>query len=95
MSFWSDRRVLLTGGNGFLGSFVRERIERENPEQLLTPRSTDLDLRDGLAVRRYLEAHKPNLVLHLAAVVGGIGANQLHPGRFFYDNAIMGIQLNE
>jgi GDP-L-fucose synthase len=82
-TFWSDRRVLLTGGNGFLGSFVRERIERECPERLLTPRSTELDLRDARAVRQYLEKNKPNLVLHLAAVVGGIGANQLHPGRFF------------
>lgn len=95
MSFWADRRVLITGGNGFLGSFVRERVAREQPAAILTPRRAELDLRDGAAIRAYLERERPNLVLHGAAVVGGIGANRDHPGKFFYENAIMGLQLIE
>jgi len=93
--FWFSRRVLLTGGSGFLGGFIRERLEREHPAAILTPRASELDLRDASAIRAYLAANQPNLIIHAAAVVGGIGANQLHPGRFFYDNAIMGIQLIE
>src|SRR5438045_492011 len=93
--FWSDRRVLLTGGGGFLGSFLRERIEREHPAAFLAPRKGELDLLDGAAVGRYLAEHRPNLIIHAAAVVGGIGANQMHPGQFFYENALMGIQLIE
>jgi GDP-L-fucose synthase len=92
---WSDRRVLLTGGGGFLGSFIRRRIEERKPEALFAPRKAELDLRDAYATRRYLADTRPNLVIHGAAVVGGIGANRLHPGSFFYDNAIMGIQLIE
>jgi len=95
MNFWSDRRVLITGGNGFLGGFLRDRVAREQPAAILTPRTSDLDLRDGAAIRAYLERERPNLVIHAAAVVGGIGANRDHPGRFFYENAIMGLQLIE
>jgi GDP-L-fucose synthase len=94
-SFWSDRRVLLTGGNGFLGSFIRERITAKEPEALFTPRRSDLDLRDPAALRAWLREYRPNLVIHAAAVVGGIGANRLHPGLFFYENAVMGIHLIE
>jgi GDP-L-fucose synthase len=93
--FWRSRRVFITGGNGFLGRFLRERIEREQPAEILTPRASELDLREPHAVREYLARHQPNLVIHAAAVVGGIGANRLHPGRFFYDNAVMGIHLIE
>jgi GDP-L-fucose synthase len=95
MTFWSDQRVLLTGGGGFLGGCVKRRIEREQPLELLTPSRAELDLRDGAAVRDYLARYKPTLIVHCAAVVGGIGANRLHPGSFFYDNAIMGIHLIE
>ncbi|MDP9194578.1 MAG: GDP-L-fucose synthase [Acidobacteriota bacterium] len=95
MSFWSDRRVLLTGGGGFLGGFLRARIQRENPAVLFAPPARELDLLDPAAVRRWLSGHQPNLVIHGAAVVGGIGANRLHPGRFFYENAVMGIHLIE
>jgi GDP-L-fucose synthase len=95
MSFWSDHRVLLTGGGGFLGGHLRERVEAENPAALFAPRASELDLRDALAVREYLGANRPNLIIHGAAVVGGIGANREHPGRFFYENAVMGIHLIE
>jgi GDP-L-fucose synthase len=93
--FWSDKRVLLTGGGGFLGGFIRERLERKKPAAVFAPRAKELDLRDAAATRAYLAANKPNLIIHAAAVVGGIGANRKHPGRFFYENAIMGIQLIE
>lgn len=95
MSFWSGRRVLLTGGGGFLGSHLRERIAAEAPESLDAPRSTELDLRDSAAIERYLGRSRPNLIIHAAASVGGIGANRAQPGRFFYENATMGIQLIE
>lgn len=95
MSFWSSKRVFITGGNGFLGRFLRARIEREGPAEILTPRSTELDLREAGAIRDYLAKHKPNLIIHAAAVVGGIGANRMSPGRFFYENAVMGIHLIE
>lgn len=93
--FWPTRRVLLTGGGGFLGGFLRERLERERPAALLAPRKRELDLRDAQAIRAYLAEQKPDLIIHAAAVVGGIGANRMHPGSFFYENAIMGIQLIE
>ncbi|HEY4640191.1 MAG TPA: NAD-dependent epimerase/dehydratase family protein, partial [Thermoanaerobaculia bacterium] len=93
--FWTSRTVLLTGGNGFLGGFIRDRLVREHPAAILTPRASELDLRDAHAIRAYLAAKRPNLIIHAAAVVGGIGANRMHPGRFFYENAIMGIQLIE
>jgi GDP-L-fucose synthase len=93
--FWFGKRVLLTGAGGFLGTFIRERLERERPAEILTPDRSSLDLREGAAVRKYLAERKPDLIIHAAAVVGGIGANREHPGRFFYDNAMMGIQLIE
>ena len=95
MTFWSGRRVLLTGGAGFLGSHIRERLEREQPEALFAPPHDELNLLDTGAVTRYFETHRPHLVIHCAAVVGGIGANRAEPGRFFYENATMGIQLIE
>ncbi|MBV8546770.1 MAG: GDP-L-fucose synthase [Acidobacteria bacterium] len=94
-TFWNDRRILLTGGGGFLGGFIAAELQRRNPAAILTPRATELDLRDAAAVRAYLGEHRPNLVIHAAAVVGGIGANRSHPGRFFYDNAVMGLHLIE
>ena len=95
MTFWSDRRVLLTGSGGFLGRVITARIEHNAPAAFFGPRKSELDLRDGVAVRAYLREKRPNLVIHGAAVVGGIGANRAHPGSFFYENAIMGIQLIE
>jgi GDP-L-fucose synthase len=94
-TFWNDRRILLTGGGGFLGGFIAAELQQRNPAALFTPRATELDLRDAAAVRAYLGEHRPNLVIHAAAVVGGIGANRSYPGRFFYDNAVMGLHLIE
>ena len=95
MTFWSERRVLITGGHGFLGSAIRRLVEERRPRELHAPQSSELDLRERDAIRAFLAQHHPDVVIHAAAVVGGIGANQAHPGRFFYENATMGIQLIE
>jgi GDP-L-fucose synthase len=95
MTFWAQHRVLLTGGNGFLGSVLRKRLAELGATEVLAPRATELDLRDPLATRDYVRHHRPSLVIHGAAVVGGIGANRDHPGRFFYENAVMGLHLIE
>lgn len=94
-AFWSAQRVLVTGGAGFLGSFVVERLKSLNCQNIFVPRSKDYDLRDSAHVERLLKEKQPTLVIHLAAACGGIGINQAEPARFFYDNAIMGIQLME
>jgi GDP-L-fucose synthase len=92
---WSDKRVVVTGGAGFLGSFVVENLRQRGCNNVFVPRSAEFDLRERDHIIRLYKEVKPHIVLHLAAVVGGIGANQANPGRFFYDNAIMGIQLIE
>ena len=95
MSFWPGRRVLVTGGRGFLGTHLVRRLERERPASIATPRASDYDLRDAQATARCLADLRPDVVIHAAAAVGGIGANRLHPGKFFYDNAMMGMNLIE
>ncbi len=95
MSFWESKRVLVTGGSGFLGSVVMRRLRERGCQRISAPRSREFDLRDAHAVTRLLDETLPAMVIHLAAVVGGIGANRKSPGRFFYDNAMMGIQLIE
>jgi GDP-L-fucose synthase len=95
MSFWSSKRITVTGGAGFLGSFVVEKLRARGCTEIFVPRSRDYDLVEMDAVRRLYRDARPDLVLHLAARVGGIGANRANAGKFFYDNAMMGIQLIE
>jgi GDP-L-fucose synthase len=93
--FWDDRRVMVTGGGGFLGQRVVARLEAAGATEIFVPRSADYDLRTKDGIDRAVADGRPDMVIHLAAVVGGIGANRENPGRFFYENAIMGIQLIE
>ena len=95
MSFWSTKRVVVTGGAGFLGSFVVEKLRQRGCRDIFVPRSKDYNLVDLEAVHRLYRDARPDIVLHLAAQVGGIGANQANPGKFFYDNLMMGVQLIE
>ena len=95
MSFWANQRIVVTGGAGFLGSFVVEQLRAKGCAEIIVPRSRDYDLVQMDAVQQLYSDAKPDLVIHLAARVGGIGANQANPGRFFYDNLMMGTQLIE
>jgi len=95
MSYWNNRRVVVSGGSGFLGAFVVERLRAAGCQEITVPRSREYDLREkSEALRLYKEA-RPDIFIHLAAVVGGIGANRANPGRFFYDNAAMGLHAIE
>jgi GDP-L-fucose synthase len=89
------KRVLVTGGSGFLGQRVVQELKTVENLELFTPRRSSYDLVEMADVKRLLADTKPDLIIHLAAVVGGIGANQKNPGRFFYDNLMMGVQLLE
>jgi GDP-L-fucose synthase len=89
------QRVVITGGAGFLGSFVVENLRARGCEKIFVPRRIDYDLIKSEYVRRLYQDTKPDLVIHLAAVVGGIGANRANPGRYFYENLMMGAQLME
>ena len=91
--FLDGKRICVTGGGGFLGSYVIERLKQQGATDIFVPRKADYDLVDGAAVRRLLSDVQPQVVLHLAANVGGIGANRAHPAEFFYDNLMMGVQL--
>jgi GDP-L-fucose synthase len=88
-------RLLVTGGSGFLGSKLLAELEGRGATEIAAPRSGDADLTKADEIQRVLDETKPDVVIHLAAVVGGIGANRAHPGRFFYENAVMGIELME
>lgn len=90
-----NKRILVTGGNGFLGSFVVRKLKSRGCKNIFIPRSQDYDLVQMECVRRVYADAKPDIVIHLAAKVGGIGANMKNPGKFFYDNLMMGVQMME
>ncbi len=91
--FFTDRRIVVTGGAGFLGSYIIPGLKERGCENILIPEIEDYDLVKMEDVKRMYDDMKPDIVIHLAAVVGGIGANCEHPGKFFYENLMMGIQL--
>lgn len=93
--WWRPKRILVTGGAGFLGRRVVERIREKGAVQIHVPRSHEFDLTTRVGIDRALAMARPDIVIHLAATVGGIAANREHPGRFFYDNAVMGVELME
>jgi GDP-L-fucose synthase len=92
-AFWPRSRVLVTGGAGFVGSRVVEKLRKRQCDEIVVPRSKHYDLRNREHVETLFEQARPSIVIHLAATVGGIGGNQKNPARFFFDNAMMGIQL--
>ncbi|MCF7908425.1 MAG: GDP-L-fucose synthase [Candidatus Omnitrophica bacterium] len=91
--FWPSKRVLVTGGKGFLGSYVVSELKAKGAKNVFVPDVKDYNLVKSEAVKRVYQDVQPNIVIHLAAKVGGIGANQERPGEFFYDNLMMGVQL--
>ena len=95
MGFWETRRVVVTGGHGFLGSFVVDKLRAAGAKEIVVPRSDKHDLRIQTEALRLYTDTRPDIVIHLAAVVGGIGANRKYPGHFFHDNAIMGLNVIE
>lgn len=91
----AGQRVVVTGGSGFLGSYVVEALHRRETCEVLVPRRAEFDLRTRTGIDRMYDEMRPSVVIHLAAIVGGIGANRERPGEFFYDNLLMGVQLLE
>ncbi len=95
MDFWKDKRVIVTGGAGFLGSYVVEKLKERGCKNIFIPRVEDYDLTKEKNIIRLYKDYPADIVIHLAAVVGGIGANRENPGKFFYDNLVMGVMLIE
>lgn len=94
-NFWENRRIVVTGGAGFLGGYVQAGLRARRAGRILVPQREDYDLTRLPDIQRMYDDTAPDIVIHLAAVVGGIGANRAHPGEFFYKNLIMGVQLLE
>ncbi|MFH1386108.1 MAG: GDP-L-fucose synthase [bacterium] len=94
-NFWSDKKVIVTGGAGFLGSYVVEKLKQRGCQDIYIPLIEKFDLRKESDIIRLYSGFNSNMVIHLAAAVGGIGANRDNPGSFFYDNLMMGVQLME
>ena len=90
---WSDRSVMVTGGSGFLGTRLVKKLRDRGCQRVFVPRKADYDLTEKEAINQALADSEPDIVIHLAARVGGIGANRAHPAEFFYDNLMMGVQL--
>jgi len=95
MSFWREKSVLVTGGAGFLGRHVVIKLQERGCHKIFVPRSRDYNLVEMEAVKRLYQEAKPDIVIHLAGIVGGIGINRENPGKFFYDNLMMGVQMME
>ncbi len=95
MGYFSNRTVLVTGGAGFLGTYVVNRLHEKGAKRVFVPRSQDYNLVENEAVTRLYNDAAPDIVIHLAATVGGIGANRANPGLFFYNNLMMGVQMME
>jgi GDP-L-fucose synthase len=95
MNFWAGKRVLVTGGSGFLGSHIVRKLQAQSPANVFVPRRKDYDLVEEANVVRVYKDAKPDIVIHAAGEVGGIGANRANPGRFFYNNLMMGVQMME
>jgi len=91
--YWKDRKVCVTGGAGFLGSYIQETLRMRGADQIFIPRIEEYDLTSITDIRKMLNDSKPDLIIHLAALAGGIGANRARPAEFFYKNLMMGIPL--
>jgi GDP-L-fucose synthase len=92
-NFWVNRRVCITGGAGFLGSHLIDNLKKRGATDIFVPKIEDYNLVEIGDIKRMLDDSRPDLIIHLAASVGGIGANLKHPADFFYDNLMMGVQL--
>ena len=95
MNFWQDKRVIITGGAGFLGSYVVEKLRKHGGKNIFVPLSKDYDLTKEKNIIKLYQDYPADIVIHLAAVVGGIGVNRENPGKFYYDNLVMGAMLIE
>lgn len=92
-NFWAGKRVCVTGGAGFLGSFVTAKLAEKGAADIFIPKIEEYDLVNLNSIRKMLDDSRPDIIIHLAAQVGGIGANREHPAEFFYNNLMMGVQL--